>query len=308
VFLPKNYTLACPERFPTLFTIHGGGFVIGTPDDTDPWNHRFASDHSVLVIALNYRKAPRYPFPTAVYDVEALITAILDDKTLPIDLDRVAIAGWSAGGNLSLTVSQLPSMRNPDGSFRLKAVLPIYPVVDVSVPDSELVKCRRYKPDLGGFRGRPTDYLLPMSPLFLWAFIPPGQDLRDPLLSPRYADREVLPKQIFAIACELDMLSHPAWEMMSNFARRDTPGRVVGRQETAIGGSLILNDPNFHFEEKLEDGSCYKWLLVPDTIHGFDMPLDGLVREEGLLRDMEVRKELTMKMIADWLFEGAFAK
>jgi poly(3-hydroxybutyrate) depolymerase len=64
-------------------------------------NERFASMHNVLVIELNYRKAPAHPFPTALYDLEALMLAVFDDESLPIDKGRIAVGGFSAGGNLT---------------------------------------------------------------------------------------------------------------------------------------------------------------------------------------------------------------
>ncbi len=107
---------------------------MGNARDVDFWNRTFANTHSVLVISLNYSKGPIARFPRPIYDLEQVILAALTDASLPIDKHRVAIAGFSAGGNLALSVSTLPSMcGSGDGVRHIQAAIPIYPVVDMSV-------------------------------------------------------------------------------------------------------------------------------------------------------------------------------
>ncbi|KAM0540921.1 hypothetical protein ACHAPJ_013450 [Fusarium lateritium] len=200
IFFPKTYDAKSEKKLPTLLSIHGGGFVVGDPRDDDLWNHTFANMHSVLVVALNYTKAPHARFPTPTYDLEQLILAALSDSSLPIDKDRVALAGASAGGNLALSVSTLPSMcGSGDGVRRIKTIIPMYPVVDMSVRRDYKTRTRQYKPSLGGFRAKPNDYLLRLSPVFDAAYTLPSQDLKDPLLSPIYAPKDQLPPNIFLL-------------------------------------------------------------------------------------------------------------
>jgi acetyl esterase/lipase len=110
--LPRSYKKTSQATLPTLFTIHGGGFCIGHQRDDDEWNRAFANTQSVLVISLNYSKAPAHPFPTGLHDLEALLLAALADTSLPIDrttdgpTSRTAILGFSAGANLALSVSR----------------------------------------------------------------------------------------------------------------------------------------------------------------------------------------------------------
>ncbi|VBB76877.1 Putative Acetyl-hydrolase [Podospora comata] len=303
IFLPPGYDRTSTKRFPVLLTIHGGGFVLGNPWDNDPWNRAFSSKHGYLVVSLNYSKAPGSPFPKPVYDLEALIQLVLADTTLPIDYDRIAIAGWSAGANLTLAVSQLDTVK-----LHVKAVVPLYPVVDF-VPTQE-TKCagRRYKPDLGGFRGKDKDFLLAMSPTFNWAYLNPGTDLHDTLLSPAHAKREALPKNIFMIGCELDMLAPEAWRMICSLAGKRVPreNEVVGRQMTAKEGELIMdNDDPYAWEEviKMDGGARYKWLLVPDQVHGFDQDSIGHMvgNDVKCLKDAKMKTDKMIEIIGGWL-------
>jgi acetyl esterase/lipase len=297
------------KKLPIILSIHGGGFVVGNPRDDDHFNYTFANMHSVIVIALNYSKAPQVRFPTPIYDLEQLILAILSDSSLPIDKDRVALMGSSAGGNLALSVSILPSMcGSGDGVRRIKTVIPMYPVVDMSVRREYKTQTRQYKPSLGGFRAKPYDFLLQLSPVFDAAYTLPSQDLQDPLLSPIYAPKETLPPNIFFIGIELDMLAGEVWRMACELAGVEMADQTVGKSQTGPEGNLILDDERFSYEVKTEDRS-YRWLLIPDQIHGYDHyeKMKILHRDSRLSKDAELKMKEAQKLIGEWLFKGPFA-
>ncbi|KAK3306393.1 Alpha/Beta hydrolase protein [Chaetomium strumarium] len=272
IFFPPGHNPstkgATSTKLPTLLTIHGGGFVVGSANDNDNWNRTFSTRNSFLVVALNYAKAPGNPFPGPIYDVETLIGCVLSDSSLPVDTNRVALAGWSAGGNLVLAASQLPSLQG-----RIHAAVPFYPLTDRTTTSEQKARGRRYKPALGGFRGKDEDFLLAMSGLFNWAYLNPGTRLDDPLL-----------------------------------AGRRIPGldEVVGRQEEAGKGVLITEgDERFAWETTREDGSRYRWLLVPDTIHGHDQDnIDRLVKDPVLMEDARIKKVKVIDLVGQWLLDG----
>ena len=242
--------------------------------------------------------------------MEQLLLAALADASLPIDPGRVATLGFSAGGNLALSVTMLPSLRGgPGGRGRIHAAVPLYPVLDFTVPRAAKALTRRYKPGLGGARASAADGLASIAPVFDWAYIPRGQDPGDPLLSPIYAPPEHLPPSVFLIGCELDMLAGEAWRMIRGLAGRETGGveEKVGREDVVVGkGELILDDERFCFEER-GAGRDYKWLLVPDTIHGFDQNIETIVRDKELLEDARLKTAEVQRTIGEWLFAGPFA-
>ncbi|KAI0441615.1 Alpha/Beta hydrolase protein [Xylaria telfairii] len=271
IFFPRDYDQTLPQTLPTVFIIHGGGFCMGSPEDDDVWSERFATMHNVLVIELNYRKAPAHPFPTAMYDIEALMLAVLNDESLPLDKSRIAVGGFFAGGSLTLSVCQLPSIHD---KVRPAAVIAIYPLVDQTIHTREKLKMRHYKPDLKtGTRGKSSDLLAGWGQTFRWSYIPIGHDLRDPLLSPYFALRDDLPPHVFLIGAELDHLSHEAWRMANKLAGRAVPSftEMAGQERPAHDSeSLILDNERFAFEQvDVDGGKSVRWLLVPDEAHGF---------------------------------------
>jgi acetyl esterase/lipase len=261
--------------------------------------------HSCLVIGLNYSKAPFSPFPKGLHDVEALMLAAFRDGSLPIDKKRgVGVVGFSAGGNLALAVCQLPSIHN---EIKPQAVAPIYPPVDLSVGPAEKIKRRYYKTGLSaGLRSATSDYLLPAAPSFDWSYIPYHQDLRDPLLSPIYADRGSLPPHIFVVGCELDMLGHEAWRFACKLTGRPEPkpGQKPGQQQPATEkGHLILTDEQFAFEQVQAGDTSIRWLLIPDQVHGFDHISPRMHGSEESVQDAESKTEECQAILGDWLVQ-----
>lgn len=93
---------------PVVMFFHGGGWVVGDLDSYDNDARRHAVGSGALVVSVDYRLAPEFPYPAAVDDVWAAtqwVSAHGDE--LGIDPKRLAVAGDSAGGNLAAVVAQL---------------------------------------------------------------------------------------------------------------------------------------------------------------------------------------------------------
>lgn len=81
--------------------LHGGGYCIGSLDTHRQLAGRVAVATGCGVAALDYRLAPEHPFPAAVDDATAAYRDLLSSGLLP---ERIAIAGDSAGGGLTMSV------------------------------------------------------------------------------------------------------------------------------------------------------------------------------------------------------------
>lgn len=115
-----------PSPAPALLYFHGGGFVIGDLDTHDGLCRRLAADGGLEVISVDYRLAPEHPAPAAIEDARAALSALRSMAPgLGLDLQRLAVGGDSAGGNLAAALSL-----GDDGAPPLRAQLLLYPIVD----------------------------------------------------------------------------------------------------------------------------------------------------------------------------------
>lgn len=113
---------------PTIVLLHGGGFVIGDLDTHDLFARVLANGCTAVVVSVAYRLAPEPPFPAAPEDAVASARHVADHLADFGGDDRVAVAGDSAGGNLSAVVAQ--AFRDEGRS--LAGQLLVYPVTDMA--------------------------------------------------------------------------------------------------------------------------------------------------------------------------------
>lgn len=84
---------------PAYLQLHGGGFVVGTPEMNDGANRLLAAEVDCVVVSVDYRLAPETRFPGAVEDAYAALLWLHEEaQKLNVDRARIAIGGSSAGG------------------------------------------------------------------------------------------------------------------------------------------------------------------------------------------------------------------
>jgi acetyl esterase len=95
-----------PRAWPTLFYIHGGGWD-GGGNDTARTDYRWYASHGWLVISAQYRLATAadHTWDQAPGDVACALAWTARNATrLGADLNRLVLAGDSAGGNLAVNL------------------------------------------------------------------------------------------------------------------------------------------------------------------------------------------------------------
>jgi acetyl esterase len=114
---------------PALIYYHGGAFVMKPAPQHFENALRYAREADCLVIFVEYRLAPKHPFPAGFNDCHAALRwAIANATQLGIDTERLVVGGDSAGGGLAAGVAQ--RARQEDG-LALRGQLLIYPCVDL---------------------------------------------------------------------------------------------------------------------------------------------------------------------------------
>jgi acetyl esterase/lipase len=102
------YESSLPGARPTIVTIYGGAWQFGTRAQMADIDRRYAA-RGYTAIAVDYRHAPRYRFPTQLHDVDdALATIAANAATWHVDRTRVALFGRSAGAELALLAAYAP--------------------------------------------------------------------------------------------------------------------------------------------------------------------------------------------------------
>jgi acetyl esterase/lipase len=124
----RLYRPAAEGPHPIVVYFHGGGWVLGDLDSDDPLCRDLCVRSGAIVVSVNYRHAPEARFPAAARDayraaqwVDAYAARL---GGIP---GQLAVAGWSAGGNIAAVAAQLA---RDEGGPRLSGQLLLSPVVD----------------------------------------------------------------------------------------------------------------------------------------------------------------------------------
>ncbi|CAD6008530.1 Abhydrolase_3 domain-containing protein [Agreia sp. COWG] len=119
---------------PLIVYFHGGGFVFGDLRGGDWMCGTVARDLDAVVVSVDYRLAPKHPFPAAVDDCYAtLLWAAEHAEELGADASKLGVMGDSAGANLA-TVAALMARDSGDVVVSHQALL--YPSVGAGDTES----------------------------------------------------------------------------------------------------------------------------------------------------------------------------
>jgi acetyl esterase len=130
IYTPKK-TRQANGLAPCLVFFHGGGWVIGDLDSHDVVCRKLADEGELVVISIDYRRAPEHKFPAALDDsIEATKWIAANAKQLGVDASRLTVGGDSAGGNLATVVAI--SARDGNGP-RIAGQVLIYPATDFAM-------------------------------------------------------------------------------------------------------------------------------------------------------------------------------
>ncbi|MGK0577131.1 alpha/beta hydrolase [Macrococcus capreoli] len=160
------------ETLPAILFIHGGGYVFGSIEGNDAKCADYVKGVNSVVVSVEYRLAPEYPYPAAIEDCYLALNWIVENKEmLNIDETRIAVTGGSTGGGLAAALTLLT--RDRQGP-QIKFQMPLFPMLDdtcSSYSSNAFTEKRVWSKEhnafawqmyLKGVEGEPSKYAAPM--------------------------------------------------------------------------------------------------------------------------------------------------
>lgn len=126
----RHYHPHPTKKLPMIVFYHGGGFIVGDISTHDEACRLLAVHANVQVLSIDYPLAPEHSPQQIVNScVEALEWVYQHADMFKIEKSRIAVAGDSAGGNLSTVVAQKTqyTVYAPSAQFL------IYPALDFKI-------------------------------------------------------------------------------------------------------------------------------------------------------------------------------
>jgi|SRR5277367_4620157 len=226
----------------TAIYFHGGGYVYTRAADALGAIAAMAKRCNLQMVAPDYRRAPEFPFPTAVDDAVAVYRALLADGVPNTD---IVVAGDSAGGGLALAC-MLAARRS--GLPVPAAGILFSPWTDLAVEGPSADAADDPVVNGGGLRMMANAYLS-------------GGDARNPLASPLYASDDeiaVLPTLLIQVGTRESLL--------------DDSRRFVTRAKASGADVEYIEYP----------GVVHMWMVMapdlPESLYAFDATADFLSR------------------------------
>ena len=108
--------------------IHGGGYLFGSPEGSDPMNLHLVSMLNIVILSVDYRLAPENPIPAPLDDCYAALGWLHENAAeLGVDPERIGVGGESAGGGLA---AALAIKARDEGEYGLCWQQLTYPMLD----------------------------------------------------------------------------------------------------------------------------------------------------------------------------------
>lgn len=171
-----------------ILYLHGGGYFMGSSQTHRSYLSYFAKTMQARVFSLEYRLAPHHPFPAALEDNLKAYSYLLKS----FNPSQIVLAGESAGGGLALSsIHYLKSKKAPLPA----AAMCFSPWTDLGLTGDSLNYNKKSDPLI------PLHLLKESASLYLKN----KKNLKDPLVSPLYADFRGFPP-LFIQASTNEML------------------------------------------------------------------------------------------------------
>ena len=160
-----------------IIHLHGGWFNWGSAQAFRHLVGHIAQRAGVEAFIPDYRLAPENPFPTALNDVQACYSGLVARG-----MQRIALTGDSAGGNLALVLLSLTAAQASSSKAVPVGAVALSPVTDLALTAPSWIS-----------RAEADPYFIKVQVLELVRSYLNGHDAADPVASPLYGNLTGLP-------------------------------------------------------------------------------------------------------------------
>ncbi len=198
-----------------IYNIHGGALVACDLDTHDNISRVLAKSTNSVVVAIDYRKPPEFPYPASIIDCEKILSWIKQNaSSINGNSKNIILLGESAGGLLIASLA----VKLRDG-LGVKGICLINPATDLRQTDNPLYKLV-------------TKWYLN------------GKDPNDPMISPILADNfSYYPKSLI-ITCEKDELKSQGTSLFEKLKKEGKDVEFLDiEKEDHLAGFWAANHP-----------------------------------------------------------------
>lgn len=184
-----------------IIFIHGGGWSTGSIGSYSKTCMELSKRTERVVISIDYRLAPEYPFPCGFNDCYEIVKIIMDNlEQFNLSENDVCLMGDSAGGNLVAAIS-LKGIK--EKTFRARDQILLYPALQ-----NDYSNTTKYKSIIEKGKG----YFLTQKSLqdYMALYVKDAKDLKNPYVSPLNKRFPFLQPRTLIITCEHDPLKDEA--------------------------------------------------------------------------------------------------
>lgn len=196
------------RRYVILYC-HGGGYSTGSCLYGRTLTSKLAAAASIDVLGFDYRLAPEHPYPAALEDALKAWDYLM---LLGYGARDVILAGDSAGGNLALV---LALKLKAEGRFLPRGLVLMSPWTDLTASGRSYRTRAEVDPVLN------AEYIDRMTK----AYIPEGENLENPLISPLFGDFEGFPPVYIQVG-ENEILLSDAMELHKKLQKAGVPAKI----------------------------------------------------------------------------------
>jgi acetyl esterase/lipase len=135
IYRPEGVDL---QKAPVLVQVHGGGWTIGAKEQQGLLLMNRMAERGWICVAMNYRLAPKHPFPAQIVDVKKAIAWTREHiASYGGDPSYLVITGGSAGGHLAALAALTPGDPEyqpgfEDADTSVAGCVPFYGVYDLA--------------------------------------------------------------------------------------------------------------------------------------------------------------------------------